>query len=69
MALIGNRDPNYANVHVDSVNSVVTTMLYNQPEFASNHTEDVNVFLEASCPFNCSGKGNCTLRNGDGKDR
>lgn len=56
---VGN-DASWAETHVDSVNTIVKTIIELKPVYAENNTEEVEVFLQNTCPANCSNRGNCT---------
>jgi hypothetical protein len=53
-------DQSFADVHVDSVNTIVKGMMDEVPTYVETNKKEVQVFLKNSCSSNCSNRGNCS---------
>ncbi|XP_053387633.1 von Willebrand factor D and EGF domain-containing protein-like isoform X3 [Mercenaria mercenaria] len=53
-------DKSLADVHVDSVNTIVKKMMDEIPTYVETNVKEVQVFLQNSCIHNCSNRGDCS---------
>ncbi|XP_053377681.1 neurogenic locus notch homolog protein 1-like isoform X15 [Mercenaria mercenaria] len=53
-------DKSLSEVHIESMNTIVKTIMDKEPVYVANNTEKVDIFYENTCPLNCSGRGNCS---------
>ncbi|XP_060602737.1 uncharacterized protein LOC132755831 [Ruditapes philippinarum] len=58
--IMATNDESFADVHVDSVNTIVKGMMDEVPTYVETNKKEVQVFLKNSCSRDCSDRGNCS---------